>query len=192
MDLSSLTLSRLSDKSRISGRCFHSSQPEIQVTMSHFPSALAAVVASSPSSVSISAPYLSINRMTYSLNSFNQQFRRLSQLSNSPQCKELRSKSITPELFTQCNNPCAHQTTPLGIWCCEKRRMLSEISSHCLECTTLCTKTCPSLTPLALTHRYLPAIQWLSEYQRRDLMSDLLTGLTIAVFHVPECENSFH
>lgn len=169
------------DKSRT--RYHHSSQPQIQSSMSEFPSALAAMVAAS--SATIAVPYLSINRMAYSLSSFNQQFRRLSQLSDLSRTRKNSARSLPSACSKQSQQP--RQSRLFTSFFTNCREPLSSVCNRCVGYSSWCSGLCTSLTPLALCKRYFPVLEWVSEYQRADLMPDLLAGLTIAVFHVPEC-----
>ena len=166
-----------SNRNRI--RYLHSSQPQIQTSMDDFPSTLAAVVASS-SAATIAVPYLSINRMAYSWSSFNQQFRRHSQVPDLPSVDKVSDKANNTSGDSSQSRFIKSRIIPwFNVWG-------KSLSDQCLSCSEFFVNICTSLTPLALSKRYLPALEWMLEYQKVDLIPDLLAGLTITVFHVPE------
>lgn len=94
-------------------------------------------------------PSLTINRLAYSLSHFNQQFRRISQLSATA-------------------SPANVDLSPPPESCF--KRVSRQLANHWSRY---------SLRP--------PIIDWISDYKKSSLIPDLVSGLTIAVFHVPEC-----
>lgn len=41
-------------------------------------------------------------------------------------------------------------------------------------------------SPIQMLKSFLPIISWVSKYGRKDLLADIISGLTVAVFQVPE------
>lgn len=126
----------------------------------------------------LAVPYLSINRMAYSLNSFNQQFRRVSQMS--PNHEHLYDYGMNP---LNRSSSVKIERTKASI-----NRIQKCISKLICNCFYRSARWASTITPFTFCRQYVPAFEWISEYPRTDFMSDLLTGLTIAVFHVPECK----
>lgn len=96
--------------------------------------------------------------MANTLSSFNQQFQRQSKLSHS-----------------------ANRQSP-QISCAIKK------SFNSITKVFDCSKLCSNEKPLSIIKQYFPIFEWISKYKRDDLVPDFISGLTIAVFHIPECK----
>lgn len=159
-------------------------------------------------------PYLTVNRMAFSMSTFNQTFRRLSQLSGS--LNELNLAQTARQYYLDsCSTDSGskssleqrrqqQQRQQRSRWIRSRWRALSGAALRQQRSVPRSSSAdatlnedgqsrsliCKLRNPMVFVQYYFPIFRWLgSEYNvGHSLMSDLVAGLTMAVFHIPECK----